>query len=139
MSMDTRQTFKAHLLQVTLPWRGAGLDDLQRSLPTTSILWFCDKNRRNVLKVNDGCSVSSDSSKRSCLQAVYKDGHFQVSDVPVIWGLSLDRRHIVPSYSFSSLLSVSWASGLSTLPFLLLLVSLLIFSQALQALATFTS
>ncbi|PKU32332.1 hypothetical protein llap_17364 [Limosa lapponica baueri] len=34
--------FLCNLLWVTLLWQGAGLDDLQRSLPTPTILSFCD-------------------------------------------------------------------------------------------------
>lgn len=94
----------------------------------------------NVLKVNNGYSVSSDGSKRRCYTwAVYKAGHFQVSQMPVICGLSLDPRHIVLRSSFFLFLTQCFmASGWSKLPFLLLLVFLLVFSQALQALATFT-
>jgi len=31
---------------VTLLWQGVGLGDPQRSLPTPTILWFCDKSGR---------------------------------------------------------------------------------------------
>lgn len=35
-------TFLCNLLQVTLPWKEVGLDDLQRFFPTLKILLFCN-------------------------------------------------------------------------------------------------
>lgn len=36
--------FLCHLFQVDLPWQGAGLADLQRPLPTLTILRICFKS-----------------------------------------------------------------------------------------------
>jgi len=42
------------LLWVTLLWQGVGLGDPQRSLPTPTILWFCDSVGDGGTKVGVG-------------------------------------------------------------------------------------
>lgn len=48
-------TFLCHLPEVTLPWQGGGLKDLQRSLPAPAIPWLREPALSHCLAITTCC------------------------------------------------------------------------------------